>query len=270
VVGSFGDTYRVPVGFAAVVTPARILDVGAAFTFPNLAGRSDALRPRSDERVVQAFVSFRTGGSSSPAAVAAPVAPVASRIASAPAAAPCPVAAVTSAAPAPAPTPQVVPEAATVAPVAREAATAEVIPDAAPGPAAALEVVAAPAAPTAVVAAPAAVATPEVVTAQPATFTITIADFAFAPSSIDVSPGATIRVVNGDSVPHSVTSERAPGEFAPGAVGGVSFDTGPFVGERSFAIPADAVPGTVIPFYCSVHRERMRTPDGAVRIVAAQ
>ncbi|MFL5272437.1 MAG: hypothetical protein ACJ79E_10285, partial [Anaeromyxobacteraceae bacterium] len=75
VVGSFGDTYRVPVGFAAVATPARILDVGAAFTFPNLAGRGDGLRPRSDERVIQAFVSFRAGGSSSPDRVAAPSAP---------------------------------------------------------------------------------------------------------------------------------------------------------------------------------------------------
>jgi plastocyanin len=254
VVGSFGDTFRVPVGLAAVVTPARILDVGAAFTFPNLAGAGDGLRPRSDERVIQAFVTFRTGGSSSPAAVAAPVArppaPAATRVASAPAAAPCPAAAVTSATMAPAattstmPAPQVVPDAAPVPAVAREVATAEPIPAAAPAP--------------------------EVVAPQPAAgFTIVIADFAFAPSTLDVPPGATVTVVNGDSAPHSVTSERAPGEFAPGAVGGVSFDTGAFVGERSFAIPVDAVPGTIVPFYCSVHRERMRTPDGAIRVVAA-
>jgi hypothetical protein len=65
-----------------------------------------------------------------------------------------------------------------------------------------------------------------------------------------------------------VTSESAPGEFAPGGVAGVAFDTGPFTGARSFTIPADAPPGTVVPFYCSVHRERMATPNGAIRVVA--
>jgi plastocyanin len=179
-VGRFADTYRVPVGFAAVITPARMVDVGAAFTFPDLLGRSDLARPRSDARVVQAFIALRTGGGSTPAPAAAP----------------------------------------------------------------AME------------------------EAAPASLTISIENFAFVPPSLDVPPGATVTVRNGDPAPHSVTSESAPGEFAPGGVAGVAFDTGPFTGARSFTIPADAPPGTVVPFYCSVHRERMATPNGAIRVVA--
>jgi hypothetical protein len=54
-VGSFGDFYRIPVGFAAVVTPIRYLDVGASFTFPNMAGKNDT----RDIRQLAAFVAFR-------------------------------------------------------------------------------------------------------------------------------------------------------------------------------------------------------------------
>jgi hypothetical protein len=69
-------------------------------------------------------------------------------------------------------------------------------------------------------------------------------------------------------VPHSVTSEAAPGEFVPGSVGGVAFDTGAFTGDGAFTIPANAPPGTVIPYYCTVHKGAMTTPDGELRIVA--
>ena len=47
------------------------------------------------------------------------------------------------------------------------------------------------------------------------------------------------------------------------------FDTGAFVGgERTISIPPDAPPGTVVPYYCAVHKGSMRTPNGEIRIVA--
>jgi plastocyanin len=97
------------------------------------------------------------------------------------------------------------------------------------------------------------------------TFTITIQNFAFSPTNLDVPPGATVTVVNQDSVLHSVTSESAMGNFSPGGVNGVSFDTGAFTaGQRTFTIPASAPLGTVVPYYCSVHLSNM--PQGTVTI----
>ncbi|HET9598746.1 MAG TPA: hypothetical protein VFP65_24440 [Anaeromyxobacteraceae bacterium] len=97
--------------------------------------------------------------------------------------------------------------------------------------------------------------------------TIVIDGFAFSPPTLEVPPGATVTVRNADEVPHSVTSERAPGAFEPGAVAGVSFDTGAFTGVRTFTIPETAPPGAVVPFFCSVHRGSMRTPNGEIRVV---
>ncbi len=37
-----------------------------------------------------------------------------------------------------------------------------------------------------------------------------------------------------------MTSEVAEGDFTPGSLGGVEFDTGAFTGHRSFTIPAGA------------------------------
>jgi hypothetical protein len=76
-----------------------------------------------------------------------------------------------------------------------------------------------------------------------------------------------VTVRNADAAPHSVTSERAPDAFEPGEVAGIAFDTGPFTGERTFTIPPDAPAGAVVPFYCSVHRGSMRTPNGEIRVV---
>lgn len=53
--GTFGDLYTIPIGFAAVVTPIRWLDVGADFVFPNLAGKGHT----SDTRSLGFFVAFR-------------------------------------------------------------------------------------------------------------------------------------------------------------------------------------------------------------------
>jgi plastocyanin len=98
-------------------------------------------------------------------------------------------------------------------------------------------------------------------------FTITIQNMAFSPQQLAVPPGATVTVMNQDgATPHSVTSETADGAFTPGSVGGVQFDTGPFTGQRTFTIPANAQASTVIPFYCTVHKGAMATPNGSIRI----
>jgi plastocyanin len=97
------------------------------------------------------------------------------------------------------------------------------------------------------------------------TYTITIQNFAYSPSNLAVPPGATVTVVNRDTAPHSVTSESTMGNFTPGGVNGVSFDTGSFTaGNRTFTIPSSAPMGTVVPYYCSVHLSSM--PQGTVTI----
>ena len=85
------------------------------------------------------------------------------------------------------------------------------------------------------------------------TFTLTIQGFHFIPANLVVPPGSIVTVVNRDSVQHSVTSTSRVGQFTPGGVNGISFDTGPFTGSRTLFIPANATSGTVIPYYCSVH-----------------
>lgn len=54
-VGSFSDVYRVPVMFGAIYAPARFLDVGAAFTFPDLLGQDGT----ADDRFLSLFVALR-------------------------------------------------------------------------------------------------------------------------------------------------------------------------------------------------------------------
>lgn len=71
-------------------------------------------------------------------------------------------------------------------------------------------------------------------------------------------------MTNSDSIPHTVTSESADDAFTPGAVNGVSFDTGTIGGHAStnFTIPNDAPSGTVIPFYCAFHTSMMSPANG--------
>ncbi len=103
--------------------------------------------------------------------------------------------------------------------------------------------------------------------ATPATgFFIVISNMTFTPPSLRVPAGATVTVVNQDSTTHSVTSEATSGAYTRGSVGGVSFDTGPFTGVQSFAIPATAATGTVIPFFCTVHTTTMVPPNGSITI----
>jgi plastocyanin len=97
-------------------------------------------------------------------------------------------------------------------------------------------------------------------------FYITIHSMSFGPAELAAPPGATVTVVNQDGIQHSVTSEAVAGDFTPGAVGGVQFDTGPFTGTRTFTIPANAADGTVIPYYCTVHKSMMATPNGSLKV----
>jgi plastocyanin len=94
---------------------------------------------------------------------------------------------------------------------------------------------------------------------------IVIQNFTFSPAQLEVAPGDTVEVQNLDSMPHSVTSQSAPGTFTPGAVEGVSFDTGPFSGSASFTIPASARHGMTIPYFCTVHRSAMAN-SGSITI----
>ncbi len=103
----------------------------------------------------------------------------------------------------------------------------------------------------------------------PAGFYITISSMRFSPLNLDVPPGGTVTVLNDDSMDHTVTSEATSGAYTPGSVAGVSFDTGPFVGQRSFTIPSTAPEGTVIPYYCKIHTTTMATPNGTITVHAA-
>ncbi len=97
-------------------------------------------------------------------------------------------------------------------------------------------------------------------------FYIRIAGMAFSPLNLQAPPGATVTVLNDDAVAHSVTSEATASAFTPGEVAGVSFDTGPFTGNMSFTLPSGVPEHTVIPYYCSVHKATMATPNGTITI----
>jgi plastocyanin len=97
-------------------------------------------------------------------------------------------------------------------------------------------------------------------------FFITISNLAFSPADLRVPPGATVTVLNGDGMPHSVTSEAHANDFTPGAVGGISFDTGAFTGTKTFTIPSGAAANTVVPYYCTVHKGTMATPNASLTI----
>ena len=97
-------------------------------------------------------------------------------------------------------------------------------------------------------------------------FYISIAGMAFSPLQLAVPPGGTVTVLNRDGMNHTVTSEAADGDFTPGSVGGVDFDTGSFIGSKTFTIPSTAADGTVIPYYCKIHTNSMATPNGSIRV----
>lgn len=102
----------------------------------------------------------------------------------------------------------------------------------------------------------------------PSSYVITISNLTYSPLDLHVPPGATVTVVNKDGMDHSVTSEATSGSYTPGAPSGVApFDTGAFSsGQKTFTIPANTPAGTVIPYYCSVHRQTMATPNGTITV----
>jgi plastocyanin len=98
-------------------------------------------------------------------------------------------------------------------------------------------------------------------------YTITIQSFAYDPLNIDVPAGETLWVVNKDVEAHSVTSESKLGDYALGAVNGVQFDTGS-IGTNTglpITLPVSATPSTVVPYYCSLHKDTM--PQGTVTVL---
>ncbi|OGL47078.1 MAG: hypothetical protein A2149_02315 [Candidatus Schekmanbacteria bacterium RBG_16_38_11] len=98
--------------------------------------------------------------------------------------------------------------------------------------------------------------------------TITISNFSFKPANLGVTPGTVITITNEDTVNHSVTSESKKDDFKKGSVNGISFDTGTFIlTPQSITIPNDAPVGTVIPYFCTVHRGNMVTPTGYITII---
>jgi plastocyanin len=97
---------------------------------------------------------------------------------------------------------------------------------------------------------------------------LTIQNMAFSPANLAVTPGQTVRVRNLDAMTHSVTSQSAPNTFQPGAVAGISFDTGAFTGERTFVIPSSAAVGTLVPYYCITHPGAMAN-TGVLTVRAA-
>lgn len=94
----------------------------------------------------------------------------------------------------------------------------------------------------------------------PTATNVLIQNFMYMPVTFTVAPGASVVVHNTDTMPHSMTSESATGNFTPGAVNGVQFDTGPIAPGSSgtFTIPANAPHGTMIPFFCTVHTRGMQ------------
>jgi hypothetical protein len=73
--------------------------------------------------------------------------------------------------------------------------------------------------------------------------------------------------MNMDPFAHTVTSEAHEGDFVAGAVNGVAFDTGAFTGTMTITIPTTAPVGTVIPYFCNIHKAAMAN-RGVVTIVA--
>ncbi len=70
--------------------------------------------------------------------------------------------------------------------------------------------------------------------------TITIRNFAFAPSTLTVKPGATVTVHNADSAAHTVTANNK------------GFDTGDVSPGATKTFTAPSAPGTY-PYICTIH-----------------
>ena len=105
---------------------------------------------------------------------------------------------------------------------------------------------------------------------MPPGFYINIAGLAYSPLQLEAPPGATVTVLNQDSMPHTVTSEAAAGSFVPAAVSGVQFDQAVAAhSTATFTLPANAPEGATIPYYCKVHTSTMVTQTGTIHVNAS-
>ena len=106
-------------------------------------------------------------------------------------------------------------------------------------------------------------------TALPSTpYVITILNYTFDPADLSAPPGATVLVKNLDDVDHWLQSSAAPGQYVHAAVGGLDLDLlVPARDERVFSVPADAVVGTVVPYFCFYSRGAMLN-QGTITIAA--
>ena len=99
-------------------------------------------------------------------------------------------------------------------------------------------------------------------------YVITILNYTFDPADLSAPPGATVLVKNLDDVDHWLSSSAAPGQFVHAAVGGLDLDLlVPARDERVFSVPADAVVGTVVPYFCFYSRGAMLN-QGTITIAA--
>ena len=107
-----------------------------------------------------------------------------------------------------------------------------------------------------------------VVTEPDAGLVITIEGYAYSPLDVTVDAGTVIAVHNLDQHTHTLTSETNAGDYTPGAVQGIAFDTGPVDQGRwsTVVVPANAASGVTIPYFCTTHGAGMVTPDGHITV----
>ena len=104
----------------------------------------------------------------------------------------------------------------------------------------------------------------------PPGYYISISGMSFSPLNLEAPAGATITVLNQETMAHSVTQQAAAGAFLPGApAGSTPFDTGLFTGKKTFVLPAGLADGTVLHYFCTSHTSLMITPNGTITIRAA-
>jgi plastocyanin len=86
-------------------------------------------------------------------------------------------------------------------------------------------------------------ATTSSATVSAAADSITISNFAFAPKSIIVAPGAKVTVTNKDSVTHTLTSTSTP----------AAFDTGDIAPGKTVTFTAPSKAGSYA-YICQIHQ----------------
>lgn len=89
-------------------------------------------------------------------------------------------------------------------------------------------------------------------------YVITVRNYQFIPADLAAPPGATVLVRNDDDYDHWLMSAAAPGQYVEAAVGGVDLNLYlPARREQPFQLPATAVVGTVVPYFCWFARNAM-------------